>query len=242
MNYQPRTYRRTAGQASGLVAFEVVVRETDLLVLADRDLTAEASELARRARADIERQIALDRRFAESWVPVAVADDAPAIVRAMAQAAEAGGVGPMAAVAGAVAEYVARGLMALSREVIVENGGDDFLVLAEDRVVGIEAGPSPLSGKVGLGVTAAATPLGIATSSATVGPSVSLGRADAVTVLAPSGALADAVATTAGNLVRGPKDVEAALAAAVAVPGVLGAVIIAGETMGARGTVELVRL
>jgi ApbE superfamily uncharacterized protein (UPF0280 family) len=242
MAYEPRIYRNTGAPRGGLVAFEVGVLETDLLVLADADLSAEARALVVAARSDLQTYITGDPRFAESWVPVDVGGDVAPIVRAMADAAKAAGVGPMAAVAGAMAEHVARGLLPFTSEVIVENGGDDFLVLTRERIVGIQAGASPLSGKVGLCITPGATPLGIATSSGTVGPSVSLGRADAVTVLAASGALADAAATAAGNVVHGPDDVEAGLAAARSVDGVLGAVVIAGDALGVWGDVQLVRL
>jgi ApbE superfamily uncharacterized protein (UPF0280 family) len=242
MGYEPRIYRHSGARPDDLVSFQVCVLETDLLVLAGTDLSAEARQLVIDARRDLEVFIARVPRFAESWMPVDVPADAPPIVRAMADAAALAGVGPMAAVAGAMAEHVARGLAPHTSEVIVENGGDDFLVLEKERIVGIEAGASPLSGKVGLRISPGATPLGIATSSGTVGPSVSLGRADAVTVLAASGALADAAATTAGNVVHGPSDIDAGLAAARGVRGVLGVVIIAGEAMGAWGDVDLMRL
>jgi len=68
---------------------------------------------------------------------------------------------------------------------------------------------------------------------------VSLGAAHAVTVLAAEGAVADAAATAAGNLVHGPADVERGLERALAVPGVRGAVIVAGDTIGALGDVAL---
>ena len=242
MAYEPRIYRYSGARHDDLVAVEVCVLETDLLVLAKTDLSAEARQLVVGARRDLEAFIARAPRFAESWVPVEVPVDAAQIVRAMADAAALAGVGPMAAVAGAMAEHVARGLAPHTSEVIVENGGDDFLVLEKERIVGIEAGASPLSGKVGLRIAPGATPLGVATSSGTVGPSVSLGRADAVTILAASGALADAVATAAGNVVRGPADIDAGLATGRGVRGVLGVVIIAGDAMGVWGDVDLVRL
>ena len=176
-------------------------------------------------------------------MPLAVPDSAPPLVRRMAAAAESAGVGPFAAVAGAVAEYVATGLAGYSAEVVVENGGDDYLVLARERLVAIHAGGSPLSGKVGLRIPAEATPLAIATSSGTVGPSVSLGSADAVTVLARDGALADAAARAVGNRVHGPADVAGALDVAQGIEGVLGAVVIIGGTLGAWGAaVDLVAL
>jgi ApbE superfamily uncharacterized protein (UPF0280 family) len=241
MTFEPRSYRRHV-RPEGLVAFEVVVRETDLQILAEKDLSDEAFELVVEARAQIEGFAAVVPRFAESFVPVQVPRSAPLLVKRMAEAAYIAGVGPMAAVAGAVAEFVAIGLTSHSREVVVENGGDDFLVLARERIVAVHAGHSPLSERLGLRVDPLQTPLAIATSSATVGPSVSLGSADAVTILAHSGALADAVASAAGNRVHRTEDIESVIEFAASFDGVVGAVIVLGGVMGAWGEVDLVPL
>ncbi|MRS12750.1 MAG: UPF0280 family protein [Actinobacteria bacterium] len=241
MVWEPRRYRQRA-DAAGLVTFEVVHGETDLQVSATRSLRAEAAEVVASVRADLEGYIAAHPRFAESFVPVAVEPDAPEIVRAMAEAAEASGVGPMAAVAGAVAEAVARGLAELSREVIVENGGDLYLIGDSPRRVLLLAGDSPLSGRIAVELAAASLPAALCTSSGTVGHSVSLGSAHAVTVLADRGAVADAAATAAGNLVHGADDIHRALERALAVPGVRGAVVLAGDSFGVLGDVTLVRV
>jgi len=241
MVYEPRTYRRRVAPA-GLTTFQAVVRETDLHIAAERDLAVEATALVARVREDLEGHIAKDPRFAESFVPHPVGPDAPDIVRAMAAAAEAAGVGPMAAVAGAMAEHVARGLAAFSAEVIVENGGDIFMIGATDRVVALHAGGSPLSGRVGIVIQADMQPCAVCTSSATVGPSISLGRADAACVIANSGALADAAASALGNRVHSATDVQPAMETVKAIEGVLGLVVVLGETLGAWGRARLVSL
>lgn len=238
MVYEPRTYRLTTD--SDLVGFEVVVRETDLAVLAERDLSAEAVEAVRSVRDGLEAYVAAHPRFVESFVPLPVDADAPEVVLEMARAASAAGVGPMAAVAGAVAEQVARALAAHSCEVVVENGGDCFLVGSKDRVVALHAGASAVSGRVGILVTSDLMPVGVCTSSATVGPSVSLGRADAAAVIAESGALADAAASALGNRVHGAEDIDAAIAAVRGIPGVLGGVVVVGGAIGAWGAARLV--
>jgi ApbE superfamily uncharacterized protein (UPF0280 family) len=148
----------------------------------------------------------------------------------------------MAAVAGAIAGAVGRELRLHSREVLVENGGDLFLDLAQDAVVGIFAGGSPFTGQIALRVRAQNSPLGICTSSGTVGPSLSYGRADAATAMAPDPALADAVATALGNRIHGPEDLQAAVEWARSVPGVRGALAILGDRLAAAGEVELVEL
>lgn len=241
MAYEPRTYRRRVDPA-GLVTFQVVVRETDLQIAADTDLSGLATALVRACRKDLEHYISRNPVFATSFVPVEVGDDAPSIVRAMAEAARLAGVGPMAAVAGAVAEYVARGLAAHSRDVIVENGGDVFLIGEPERTLAVHAGPSPLSGRIGIVLPAGSAPVGVCTSSATVGPSVSLGSADAACVVADTGALADAVASALGNRVHGEGGTGAAIDAVRGTPGVRGLVVVIGETLAAWGDLQVVPL
>ncbi|MCL4078638.1 UPF0280 family protein [Coriobacteriia bacterium Es71-Z0120] len=238
MPYEPRIYRDHVDPA-GLARFEVVFAETDLFVAADRDLTEEALRTVKELRRGLDAYVAAHPRFAESLAPVEVEPSAPAIVREMAEAGRLAGVGPLAAVAGAVAEAVARALAPLSREVIVENGGDVYLITRHERAVRIDAGGSPLSGRVTVRLGSAPHGVAVCTSSATVGPSLSLGSAHAATVVARSGALADAAASMLGNLVHRPSDVQTAVERVVAVPGVLGAVAIAGETMAAAGEISL---
>lgn len=160
----------------------------------------------------------------------------------MLAAGEKAGVGPMAGVAGAMAQFVGEALLHFSAEVIVENGGDIYIHTGSEKTVGIYAGPSPLSMQVGIRVPAECQPLGVCTSSASVGPSLSLGAADACCVVARSATLADAAATAIGNLVKDKEMIEEAIEAGRNIPGVEGIVIIAGDRLGAWGGYELVRL
>jgi ApbE superfamily uncharacterized protein (UPF0280 family) len=241
MMYQPRTYRRLV-DPEGLVSFSVCIKETDLHISAERDLTGQAEDLVVQARWEIETFAAAHPRFAEALAPYDVPESAPALVAKMAAADTRARVGPMAAVAGTIAEYVARGLAEHSANVIVENGGDDYLIGTVDRIMSIEAGDSPLSGEVGLRIPKGLQPIAVCTSSGTVGHSLSFGSADAVTVLARDGALADAVATALANRVREADDVQRAVDAAHAVPGVFGVVVIAEDKLGAWGNIHLVSL
>ena len=108
--------------------------------------------------------------------------------------------------------------------------------------VGIFAGASPLSNRIGLRLGGKDQPIGVCTSSATVGPSLSLGAADAATVVSPNTALADAAATALGNRVHTAADIEPALQWISRLPEITGALIIIDDTMGAWGSLELVRL
>jgi ApbE superfamily uncharacterized protein (UPF0280 family) len=226
----------------GLVAFRVVVQQTDLLVLAVRDFTRQVREVVVQERRHLEAYIAGHPGFLETLAPWPDDPFAPPVVREMMAAAAQVGVGPMAAVAGALAARVGRALAILSPEVIVENGGDLFLQVAGPATVALFAGKSPLSGRVGLKIEPLLTPLGVCTSSGTVGHSLSLGRADAACVVARDAALADAAATALGNRVPDPGAIDAALRWAAGVPEILGAVVIVGDKLGAWGQIELVPL
>jgi hypothetical protein len=225
----------------GLVSFEVRHKETDLHVQAKRDLSSEVSGWVIEARLFIEEYGARHPDFLRSYVPIPEDPFAPPVVREMIAAAQIAGVGPMAAVAGAVAEYVgARCALAAAGEVIVENGGDIFIsVEGAPLISAIWAGKSPLSGKIGLRIRPEMTPIGLCTSSGTVGHSKSFGMADAVTILSRSAALADAAATAVGNMVKTGRDIDAALRAMGGIAGVMGGVIIKGTRLGAWGGVEL---
>jgi ApbE superfamily uncharacterized protein (UPF0280 family) len=160
----------------------------------------------------------------------------------MARAASKAGVGPMAAVAGAIAEFVGHDLIALSPEIIIENGGDIFLASSRERTIGIYAGNSPLTGKIGLKISGAETPLGICTSSGTVGHSLSFGQADAVVILAKSATLADAAATAIGNLISQADDIPKGIERAQGIKGLKGVIIIKDDRLGLWGEVKISQL
>ncbi|GAI31340.1 unnamed protein product [marine sediment metagenome] len=151
------------------------------------------------------------------------------------------GIGPMASVAGAIAEFVGSQLLDSSPEIIVENGGDIYLKSFGERLIGIYAGKSPLTGKIGLEINGQDTPMGICTSSGTVGHSLSRGKADAVIVLSKSAALADAAATAIGNLIIQPDDIPSGIEFAQGIDGLKGVIIIQGDKMGLWGEVKICR-
>jgi hypothetical protein len=239
--YEKRTYRNLV-KTDDLVKFEVTVKETDLLVRAERNLFQETRELVLKYRQQIEAYIETNPEFQRSLIPLKEDPYAPEIVREMIRTSRLAQVGPMAAVAGAMAESVSKDLLKLSKEVIVENGGDIYLATSRERTIGIFAGDSPLSLKIGIVIGPEDSPLGVCTSSGTVGSSLSFGKADAVCILSKSAALADAAATAVGNIVKEKKDIEAGLERGKGIEGVLGTLIIVGEKMGVWGNVKLARL
>ena len=239
--YIERSYRKMV-KATGLASFQVSVKETDLWVSAGRNLERETLDLVLDARYQVESYIGSHPFFLKSLEPLPDDPTAPPLVREMLQTTRSVGVGPMASVAGAIAQYVGRGLLAHTDQVIVENGGDIFLDVHRDVTVSVFAGESSLSHKIGILAPKDRMPLGICTSSATVGPSLSLGATDAACILSSSAAFADAAATALGNMIQGKKDLQRIGTWAESIPGILGCLVILGEHMAAWGEVELVEL
>ena len=245
-SFKERNYRALV-DAESLVASYVTVKDTDLQILADRDVKEAALNLVMRYRLQIESYIDKYPVFASSLVPLPEDRLAPPIVKDMLTAGICAGVGPMAALAGCTAKYVGRVLLAEGcAGVVVKNGGDIFCARKRDCLIAIFAGESSLSMQVGLRIHSSKMPLGICTSSGTVGHSLSFGCSDSVTVIGDSAALADAAATRLGNEVGAEKKAEIAIKNALQtgqkLVGVRGIIVVCGDRIGAVGDVELVSL
>lgn len=234
---QPRFYR-VWDEKGRFVSFEARIKETDLYIKAPHDLRDEALESIRRHRKPIEDFIKKDPEFQKTLAPYPLSDGMAPIIKDMVSSAATAGVGPMAAVAGAIAEYVGYDLLKRCDEVIVENGGDIFIKVKRPVRIGIYAGASPFSKKLSLEVRPDETPLGICASSGTVGPSLSFGASDAAIALSKSALLADACATAIGNLIKSESDIPKALEYAKTISGLYGVVVIKGKEMGAWGNVR----
>ena len=237
---QPRIYRDWV-KDKDLISFRVVEKETDLHIRARVDLREEARQSILKYRRPLENYIRENPSFHSSLKPLPAIKDAPQMVVDMAQAAEKAGVGPMATVAGAIAQLVGEDLLKCSPEVIVENGGDIFLKISRRRLIGIYAGRSVLTGKIALQIEPEDTPLGICCSSGKVGHSLSFGRADAVIVLSPCATLADAAATAIGNLIKLGGDISKGIEFAKNLEGLGGVAIIEGDKIGIWGEVKICR-
>ena len=236
--YEPRTYRHWI-KDHDLISFNIVVKETDLFIRTSTNLKRKALKLVVKYRHILEGYIERHPSFLTSLEPLTIGDDAPHIIKLMSESAGKVGVGPMASVAGAIAEFVGNELLAFSPEIIIENGGDIFLRSLKKRLIGIYAGKSPLSGKIGLEIDGQDTPLGVCSSSGTVGHSLSYGKADAVIVLSKSATLADAAATAIGNLIIESSDIPRGIEFAKGIEGLLGVIIIKDDNLGLWGEVKI---
>ncbi len=240
-SYKTRTYRNCI-KRSGLTAFNVTVKETDLQIWAAQNLEAEATRAVLTHRGYLESYIQSCPDFLKTLTPWHKDGPAPRIITDMIQASILSQVGPMAAVAGAMAEQVGRFLMPYSPEVIVENGGDIFMKITQPATIGVFAGKSPLSMRMGIRFEPTAEPFAVCTSSGTIGHSLSHGRADAVCIVSCSGALADAAATAIGNLVKTPSDIQKAIAFGKTIAGLCGIIVIIRDKIGLWGDLNVVPL
>jgi ApbE superfamily uncharacterized protein (UPF0280 family) len=243
MAKQTQRFYRYQHQTRGWSTFEVRYRETDLWIRAQKILQEQAREAVLNCRHQIEQYIARFPEFLHSLHPLPDDPLAPPIVRQMLQAALKAGVGPMASVAGAIAQFVANALKPWTSTIIVENGGDCYLDVQEEITTGIYAGPSsPFTDRLALRFAPKRFPLGICTSSGTIGHSFSSGKADVVTVVSKDCALSDAAATALANLVQSSSSIETALEKAPQVPGIEGCLILIKDKMGIWGQLEVIPL
>lgn len=245
MEYINRTYRQQFDQERWH-HFVAKYKETDLWVGVDRiswqvGIEIFTQKYIRTLREEMDAWISKNPGYAKALVPSTPSPDAPEIFREMARAAEESGIGPMSAVAGAVAAKTGQAIREKFnvREVIVENGGDIYADIAEDMDISVFAGPSPLSGKVGLHVEAESAPVGICTSSGTVGPSLSFGKADAVMIICRDAMLADTYATAFANSIHTAGDIPDCIGRIREKEKILAAVAIKDDKVGICGKYEL---
>jgi ApbE superfamily uncharacterized protein (UPF0280 family) len=208
-----------------------------------REFDAVTAEIVRQRRI-LEDYIDRHPEFRSSFGPVELCADAPEVAERMARAGRLVGVGPMAAVAGAMAQCAGEaGLAAGAPEAIVENGGDIYVRAAEPVLIGLGTGRAELGDRLAFSLEAHDTPISICSSSGRMGHSRSLGRCDLATAVAADAALADAAATQAANLVRTVEDVDSALERIVAIEGIKGVMIMQNDRVGLAGKLPpLVRI
>ena len=191
-----------------MIQKRIQIQETNIKLRTDIE-ALNLVDFILKQRGELKNYIHRNRLFLTSLEPLKV-EDAPAIVKIMARAAAIADVGPMAAVAGTISQLCLNFLLNQGAQyVTVDNGGDVALKTNKDVIMGLYAGESSLSGKIGFKIKHEKTPLGICTSSGTVGHSISFGRADAVTVFASEASVADALATSIANQALGDEDNEA---------------------------------
>ena len=218
---------------------EFVLKESNCTILTDKEQAIEAAlESLRLNRGQLENYIETNPKFLHSLKPVQIPPE-PLVVKLMAQAAEKADVGPMAAVAGVLADLAVQDMVSRGCKVaVLENGGEISAVSSEPIDVAVAAGEEPLSRRFGFRLTD--FPAGVATSSGRFSHALSFGDAEAVTIFCSEAGLADAAATAVGNVVKG-EDHESAIQNGIkkakSVRGVEGALILYKGAVGTFGKI-----
>lgn len=242
---EKRTYRNLL-KGSRFQSLTVGYKDTDLWIGVNPESYSEsmidfAVQKIKLYRKQLEELIVEMPLFASSFVPISLPDNAIKLAKEMNQASRKANTGPMAAVAGVIAEQIGKDIAQQfqTREIIVENGGDIYVEIQRPLVLSVFAGNSPLSEKVGIEIPPNDSPLGICTSAGTVGPSKSFGKADAVMVACKNTALADALATAIGNKIISGNDIENELLICNKIKEIISLIIICDGKIGIRGKYEL---
>ena len=245
MEYKERTYRDSFCSGNRR-SFSVKFKETDLWIGVDKDsyspfMQDEALSIIVKLRNLMDSYLMLDPDYKSALVPYYPQTPAPQIFHDMSAVCKRTDIGPMSAVAGAVAKFVALELKKKFpyREIIVENGGDIYLEVTDDIDISVFAGQSPLSNRVGLHIPASVSPVGVCTSSGTVGPSLSFGRADAVMIVCKDVLLADSYATAMANRVKTVADIEPVIDYISGRSDILGALVVKDDRIAVTGSFEL---
>jgi ApbE superfamily uncharacterized protein (UPF0280 family) len=186
------------------------IKQTNIYLQTDFEPSLEfADQSIRYNRAIIESYITENPEFLTSFSPVEISYNVPTIIKRMKRASLIAGTGPMASVAGAIADIAAEALCNGGGSYgIAENGGDISIIGNKSRsIVGIYAGSSSGGNNNGLKKFAfklrqTDLPIGICTSAGNLGHSISLGEADAAIVIANSATIADSAATQLGNFIK----------------------------------------
>jgi len=214
-------------------------RETNCTIISDKeeDISTAISSI-KHHRKKLEKYVLKHPEFLYSLQPVPV-EKGPKIAMLMADASRKANVGPMAAVAGVLADLAVEDMvLAGSKVAVVENGGEISAVSNRPIDTALLAGDSPLSRQIGFRLEE--FPIGVATSSGLYSHALSFGEAEAVTVFAVNAGLADAVATAVGNLIKGddPRGaIERGTNEALGIEGVKGIFILYKGIVGKAGQV-----
>ncbi len=215
------------------------LKESQCTVIADKPegiQTAKAS--IKRNRRKLEAYIKTNPKFSHSLEPVP-APSKPLVAKLMAEAAEKANVGPMAAVAGVLADLAVKAMLRAGCKVaVVENGGEISAMANVPIDVAVAAGNETMSKRFGFRLTE--FPIGVATSSGRFSHALSFGDAEAATVFCKNAGLADAAATAVCNVVKGEDcqvAIQAGISKALSIQGVEGVLIIYKDAVGTAGKI-----
>jgi len=202
---------RSAVKNNDCPGWLISYRHSDIYISSDIDIGSEAAVYLEEVYCELENHIKKNPGFYKSLSPVAAKPYYPEIVKKMCDCSRQFKVGPMAAVAGAVNDYLAERVSGRCSRLIIENGGDLFIKSGSDVTVNLYLKNTYFNDSINILIKGCDIPCGICSSSGVFGHSYSMGRCDLATVIASSSAAADAAATAAANSVNSQDDIQPAI-------------------------------
>ena len=220
-------------------------KDSNCTLVADRQEGIKAAqESIKHHRTQLEEYLSTHPKFGWTLKPFP-APEKPLVAKLMAEAGQNANVGPMAAVAGVLADLAVKDMIAACCEVaVVEDGGEVSAVSDVPIDVAFAAGEELLSRRFGFRLCE--FPVGVATSSGRFSHALSFGDAEAAIVFCKNAVLADAAATSVGNMVRGEDakaGIQAGISRGLSIEGVEGVLIIYQGQVGTAGKIpEIIRI
>jgi len=214
-------------------------KESLCTIISDQQKAIQAAkESIQRNYLELELHVRANPKFLHTLTPIP-APEKPLVARLMAEAAQKADVGPMAAVAGAIADLAVEDMVRVGCEVaVVEDGGEISAQSDQPVDVAVAAGEEPLSKRFGFRLIE--FPIGVATSSGRFSHALSFGEAEAAVVFCKNAALADAAATAVGNVVRvgdARAGIQAGISRGLSIEGVEGVLILYKQQVGTGGKI-----
>jgi uncharacterized protein len=214
-------------------------KESQCTIISDSQKAVEAAiESIKHNYLELELYVRANPKFLYTLTPIP-APEKPLVAKLMAEAAQKADVGPMAAVAGAIADLAVEDMKRVGCEVaVVEDGGEIYAVSDRPVDVAVAAGEEPLSKRFGFRLSE--FPIGVATSSGRFSHALSFGDAEAAIVFCKNATLADAAATAVGNVVKGEDaqvGIQAGISKGLSIEGVEGVMIIYKGQVGTAGKI-----
>jgi len=220
--------------------WKVVYKYSDLLISSDKNIIKLAEESLKEIYRYLYKCFKEDPAFLKSLSPVALKPGYPEIIKKMCMLSAEFNVGPMAAVAGTVNEFLAEKLNKYCGSLIIENGGDLYVKSKKDLTLGIHVKNAYFKDSLSLRIKAANMPCGVCSSSGTFGHSLSLGKCDLALVLSKSAITADAAATAAANSITCKDDILTSIEHFKTYRDIEGLLLIKDDKIGLWGRIELI--
>ncbi len=221
-------------------SWKILYKYSDLFISCSEDLSDIIFDRLAEFYNIIEKEIKENPAFEKSLSPLPEGSGGIWIVSEMYNSAKAFNVGPMAAVAGSLCEFIGRDIKEDVKYLIIENGGDAYIRSKKDIITSVFFKSRYFKNDLKIKIKKKLLPCGMAASSGTFGHSLSLGKSDIALVIAKNAIIADAAATAFANLIREPDDLKKAVNFMRNNKEIFGLLAIKDEKIAVYGQIELV--